>query len=49
VDGATIRAACVAHGVPCITTLKAGFAAVKGIEDTRARGWRVRPLQELHS
>ncbi|MDE3044356.1 MAG: carbamoyl-phosphate synthase large subunit [Acidobacteriota bacterium] len=49
VDGATIRAACVAHGVPCITTLKAGFAAVKGIEDTRARGWRVRSLQELHA
>ncbi|HQU00738.1 MAG TPA: carbamoyl-phosphate synthase large subunit, partial [Acidimicrobiales bacterium] len=49
VDGATIRAACVAHAVPCLTTLKAGFAAVKGIEDTRREGWRVASLQELHS
>ncbi len=49
VDGATIRAACVAHAVPCLTTLKAGFAAVKGIEDTRRQGWRVASLQELHA
>ena len=49
VDGATIRAACVTHAVPCLTTLKAGFAAVKGIEDTRRHGWRVASLQELHT
>jgi len=47
-DGAAIRAACVSHGVACVTTLSAGFAAAKGIADTRARGWRVRTLQELH-
>ena len=49
VDGATIRAACVANAVACITTLKAGFAAVKGIEDTRRHGWRIHSLQELHA
>jgi len=48
-DGAAIRTACVGHGVACVTTLSAGFAAAKGIADTRAKGWRVRPLQELHS
>ncbi|HVA69930.1 MAG TPA: carbamoyl-phosphate synthase large subunit [Acidimicrobiales bacterium] len=48
-DGAAIRTACVGHGVACVTTLSAGFAAAKGIADTRARGWRVRSLQELHS
>ncbi len=47
-DGAAIRTACVGHGVPCLTTLAAGFAAARGIEETRAHGWRVRSLQELH-
>ena len=47
-DGAQIRTACVAHAVPCLTTLSAGFAAAKGINDTRSKGWRVRSLQELH-
>ena len=47
-DGAAIRGACVGHGVACVTTLSAGFAAAKGIADTRAKGWRVRTLQELH-
>jgi carbamoyl-phosphate synthase large subunit len=47
-DGAAIRGACVSHGVACVTTLSAGFAAAKGIADTRAKGWRVRTLQELH-
>ena len=40
-DGAEIRTACVGHGVACVTTLSAGFAAAKGIADTRAQGWRV--------
>ncbi len=48
VDGALIRHASVTHGVPCLTTLNAGFAAAKGIADTRRQGWRVRSLQELH-
>ncbi len=47
-DGALIRTACVVHAVPCLTTISAGFAAAKGIADTRAHGWRVVSLQELH-
>ena len=47
-DGALIRTACVVHAVPCLTTLNAGFAASKGIADTRSKGWRVHSLQELH-
>ena len=47
-DGVQIRTACVVHAVPCLTTLNAGYAAAKGIADTRAHGWRVRSLQELH-
>ncbi len=48
-DGAEIRRACVSHGVACVTTMSAGFAASKGIADTRERGWRVQSLQEMHS
>ncbi len=48
VDGALIRHASVTHGVPCLTTLSAGFAAARGIADTRQHGWRVRSLQDLH-
>jgi carbamoyl-phosphate synthase large subunit len=47
-DGASIRTTCVVHAVPCLTTLSAGFAAAKGIADTRSQGWRVHSLQELH-
>jgi carbamoyl-phosphate synthase large subunit len=47
-DGALIRSACVVHAVACLTTISAGLAAAKGIEDTRSRGWRVASLQELH-
>jgi carbamoyl-phosphate synthase large subunit len=47
-DGAEIRTACIVHSVPCLTTLSAGFAAALGIGDTRAQGWRVHSLQELH-
>jgi carbamoyl-phosphate synthase large subunit len=47
-DGALIRSACVLNAVPCLTTLSAGFAAAKGISDTRVQGWRVMSLQELH-
>jgi carbamoyl-phosphate synthase large subunit len=47
-DGALIRGACVVHAVSCLTTISAGFAAAKGIADTRSRGWRVASLQELH-
>ncbi len=47
-DGALIRGACVVHAVSCLTTISAGLAAAKGIADTRAKGWRVASLQELH-
>jgi carbamoyl-phosphate synthase large subunit len=47
-DGALIRAACIVHAVSCLTTISAGLAAAKGIADTRAQGWRVASLQELH-
>jgi carbamoyl-phosphate synthase large subunit len=47
-DGPEIRRACVVHAVACVTTLSAGFAAAKGIADTREKGWRVRSLQSLH-
>ncbi|MHB2027508.1 MAG: carbamoyl-phosphate synthase large subunit, partial [Acidimicrobiales bacterium] len=47
-DGVEIRGACVSHGVACLTTMSAAFAAAKGIADTRTHGWRVRSLQELH-
>ncbi|HWD96214.1 MAG TPA: carbamoyl-phosphate synthase large subunit [Acidimicrobiales bacterium] len=48
-DGAEIRRACVTHGVACLTTMSAGFAAAKGIADTREHGWRVQSLQSIHS
>ena len=47
-DGALIRGACIVHAVSCLTTISAGLAAAKGIADTRAQGWRVASLQELH-
>ena len=47
-DGHHIRTASASLGVACITTMSAAEAAVTGIEDTRAHGWRVAPLQELH-
>src|ERR1019366_6986788 len=47
-DGALIRAACIVHAVWCLTTISAGLAAAKGIADTRAQGWRIASLQELH-
>jgi carbamoyl-phosphate synthase large subunit len=48
VDGAHIRAACVQHQVPCLTTVAAGLAAARGITDSVQNGWTVRSLQELH-
>ena len=48
-DGARDPPRLRGHGVACVTTLSAGFAAAKGIADTREHGWRVRSLQELHS
>jgi carbamoyl-phosphate synthase large subunit len=47
-DGQAIRTAATVHKVPCITTLRAATAAVTGIAETRAHGWRVQSLQEMH-
>jgi carbamoyl-phosphate synthase large subunit len=47
-DGSAIRTTCVQNGVPCLTTLSAAVAAIKGIADTREHGWRVHSLQELN-
>jgi carbamoyl-phosphate synthase large subunit len=47
-DGDHIRGACVVHQVPCLTTVAAALAAVRGMADTKEHGWRVRTLQELH-
>jgi len=48
-DGVAIRTAATVHKVSCLTTMSAAYAAVKGIADSRAHGWSVRSLQELHA
>ena len=48
-DGAHIRAACVEHSVPCLTTLSAARAAAQGIADWKEHPLEVRTLQELHA
>jgi carbamoyl-phosphate synthase large subunit len=47
-DGAAIRTASAAAGVPCITTLPGAFAALRGIEALRAGLGVPRSLQEYH-
>ena len=47
-DGAHIRLAASAHGVPCLTTVAAALAAAAGIAESRAEEPRVRSLQEYH-
>jgi carbamoyl-phosphate synthase large subunit len=47
-DGAHIRLAASAHGVPCLTTVAAAIAAAAGIAEWRAEEHRVRSLQEYH-
>jgi carbamoyl-phosphate synthase large subunit len=48
-DGAHIRAACIEHLVPCLTTLAAARAAAQGIGDWAAHPLEVITLQELHA
>ncbi len=45
-DEGKIRAAAVAHGVTCITTLAAAQAAVEACAALRAGPFSVKPLQE---
>jgi carbamoyl-phosphate synthase large subunit len=47
-DGAHIRAAATALGIPCLTTIAAARAAAAGIADQTTHPLRVRSLQELH-
>ncbi len=47
-DGAYIRLAASAHGVPCLTTIPAALAAAAGIAESRSEEPRVRSLQEYH-
>ncbi len=47
-DGYEIRAAAVAMGVPCVTTVQGAIAAVQGIEAVRDNETDVHPLQDLH-
>jgi carbamoyl-phosphate synthase large subunit len=47
-DGAYIRLAASAHGVPCLTTISAALAAAAGIAESRTEEPRVRSLQEYH-
>ena len=45
-DEGRIRAAAVAHGVPCLTTIEAAEAAVKAMEALREEEMQVQALQE---
>ncbi len=47
-DGIHIRAAALAHRVPCLTTVAAARAAAAGIADWVAHPLSVRSLQEYH-
>ena len=48
-DGAHIRRAAIAHGVPCLTTVAAALAAAAGIARvSQPRAPTVRSLQEYH-
>ena len=47
-DGWQIRRAAIARGVPCLTTLSGGLAAVRAISAGRAGESEVLSLQEIH-
>ncbi len=48
-DGAYIRRAASASGVPIVTTVRAALAAARGIGESRDSGVHVASLQELHA
>jgi carbamoyl-phosphate synthase large subunit len=48
-DEESIRRTATSRGIPCITTLSGGAAAVEGIRALRQGGLEVAPLQEYHS
>ena len=47
-DGYEIRAAAIARGIPCITTLSSGIAAARAIASAQRGTAPVHSLQELH-
>jgi len=47
-DGWQIRRAAIARGIPCLTTLSGGLAAVRAIAAARAGASDVLSLQEIH-
>jgi carbamoyl-phosphate synthase large subunit len=47
-DDRTVRRIAMLHGVPCITTLTGGAAAIAAIRALRDHGLDVRSLQEYH-
>ena len=48
-DEVVIRGAAVTYRVPIMTTLSAAAASVGGIRSLKAKGLRVKPLQEYHA
>ncbi len=48
-DGLHIRAAALAHQVPCLTTVAAARAAATGMADWKLHGLSVISLQEVHA
>jgi carbamoyl-phosphate synthase large subunit len=49
VDGYEIRAAAIAHAIPCITTMAGGMAAARAIGAARGGEPEVVSLQEIHA
>jgi carbamoyl-phosphate synthase large subunit len=47
-DDKTVRRIAMLHGVPCITTLTAGAAAVSAIRAIKSEGLTVKAIQEYH-
>jgi carbamoyl-phosphate synthase large subunit len=48
-DDRLLRRSAMMHGVPCITTLTGGAAAVLAIRARRSEGSEVRPLQDYYA
>jgi carbamoyl-phosphate synthase large subunit len=48
-DEAKIRSLAVSFGIPCITTLNAARAVIRGIEARMRHGFSVKTIQEYHS
>ncbi len=47
-DGYYIRTSAIAYNVPCITTIAAAKAAIKGIKANREHSQRIKALQDYH-